>query len=61
MADSTGSATDKGLGLTLGLAALATLGALAMLIGAPEIEAAWGFGAAVIFAALAVVAIHVWD
>ncbi len=60
MADPRESATDKGLGLTLGLAALATLGGIGMLIGAPDIEAAWGFGAAVVFAALAVVSIQLW-
>ncbi len=54
------SGTDKGLGLTLAFGALATLGAGAMFLGAPELEAAWGFAAAVIFSCLAVVAIHLY-
>ncbi|MEY7848022.1 hypothetical protein AB7C87_02310 [Natrarchaeobius sp. A-rgal3] len=52
--------TDKGLGVALALGALATVGALVMLVSAPEIEAAWGFGAAVLFSALAVVGIHLY-
>jgi len=62
MATESEAGTDKGLGVTLALGALATLGAGAMLLGAPEIEAAWGFAAAVVFSCLAVVAIHLyWD
>ncbi|MDG5817322.1 MULTISPECIES: hypothetical protein [unclassified Natronococcus] len=54
--------TDKGLGLALALGAVATIGALGMLVGAPDIEAAWGFAGAMLFSALAVVAIHLyWD
>ncbi|WP_254763782.1 DUF7525 family protein [Natrinema marinum] len=54
--------TDKGVGLALALGALAVIGALLMLTGAPEITAAWGFAAAVLFSSLAVVGIHLyWD
>ncbi|AEH37290.1 DUF7525 family protein [Halopiger xanaduensis] len=53
--------TDKGVGLALGCGAIAVLGALLMVIGAPEIQAAWGFGAAVLFSAIAVVGLHLWD
>ncbi|SDQ51914.1 DUF7525 family protein [Natronobacterium texcoconense] len=61
MATETESSTDKGLGIALALGALATIGALVMFTGAPDIEAAWGFAAAVLFASLAVVGIHVWE
>ncbi|MFC4437064.1 MULTISPECIES: DUF7525 family protein [Natrialbaceae] len=54
--------TDKGLGLALALGAVATIGALLMLTGAPNIEAAWGFAGAMLFSSLAVVGIHLyWD
>lgn len=46
--------------MTLGLATLAALGAVAMVAGAPDVTAAWGFAAAVLFAALATVAVHVY-
>ena len=51
--------TDKGIGLSLVFGLIAALGAVGMLIGAPEIEAAYGFTAAVLFGALAVIALHV--
>ncbi|WP_171052308.1 hypothetical protein [Haloterrigena sp. H1] len=50
--------TDKGIGLGLALGALAVIGALVMLVGAPDVTAAWGFAGAVIFSSLAVVGIH---
>ncbi|MFD1563999.1 hypothetical protein ACFR99_10605 [Haloarchaeobius amylolyticus] len=50
--------TDKGIGLGLALGALAVIGALVMLVGAPEVTAAWGFAGAVLFSSLAVVGIH---
>lgn len=54
--------TDKGTGLGLALGAVAVLGALGMAVMAPQIEAAWGFAAALIFGGLAIVAMHVyWD
>ncbi|OAQ52045.1 hypothetical protein HTG_13770 [Natrinema mahii] len=53
--------TDKGVGLALALGALAVIGALLMLVGAPEITAAWGFAAAVLFSSLAVVGIHLFS
>ncbi|MFP8954722.1 hypothetical protein ACLI4Z_17420 [Natrialbaceae archaeon A-arb3/5] len=54
--------TDKGIGLALAFGALATIGAGLMFTGAPDIEAAWGFAAAVLFSSLAVVGIHLyWD
>lgn len=54
--------TDKGLGLAIALGAVAAIGAGGMLVGAPDIEAAWGFAGAMLFSSLAVVAIHLyWD
>jgi hypothetical protein len=52
--------TDKGVGLALALGALAVVGALLMYTGAPEVTAAWGFAAAVLFSSLAVVGIHLY-
>ena len=53
--------SDKGLGVMLVFAAVAFIGAIAM-YGAPtQIGRAWGFGAAIIFALLAVVAAQVFD
>jgi hypothetical protein len=61
MANQTES-TDKGLGLAIALGAVATIGAGLMFVGAPDIEAAWGFAAAMLFSAFAVVGIHLyWD
>ncbi|MFB1063230.1 hypothetical protein [Natrinema sp. DC36] len=53
--------TDKGVGLALALGALAVIGALVMLVGAPDVTAAWGFAGAVLFSSLAVVGIHLFD
>ena len=50
--------TDKGIGLGLALGALAVIGALVMVVGAPDVTAAWGFAGAVLFSSLAVVGIH---
>ena len=61
MATETKSTTDKGVGVALGCGAIAVIGALLMIIGAPEFQAALGFGAAVLFSSIAVVAIHLWD
>ncbi|WP_265110589.1 DUF7525 family protein [Halosolutus halophilus] len=62
MATQSETTTDKGVGLTLALGAIAVIGAALMLVGAPDIEAAWGFAAAVLFSSFAVVAIHLyWD
>ena len=52
--------TDVGIGLTLLFGAVAVLGAIVMAIGAPDEIAAWGFATAVVFACLAVVAVHVF-
>ena len=53
--------SDKGLGVMLAFVAVALVGAVAM-YGAPsQIGRAWGFGAAMLFALLAVVAVHVFD
>ena len=62
MAEGTALATDKGVGLTLILCALALMGALVMATTAPEQLAAYGFAAAVAFASLAIVGVHLyWD
>ncbi len=53
--------TDKGVGLALALGALAVIGALVMLVGAPDVTAAWGFAGAVLFSSLAVVGIHLFN
>jgi len=52
--------TDMGIGLTLLFGAIAVLGAGVMAIGAPDEIAAWGFAAAVVFACLAIVSVHVF-
>ncbi|WP_246999311.1 DUF7525 family protein [Halosolutus gelatinilyticus] len=61
MATQSEAATDKGIGLSLALGALAVIGAALMFAGAPEIEAAWGFAAAMVFGSLAVVGIHLYS
>lgn len=61
MATETNSTTDKGVGVALGCGALAVIGAGLMFIGAPNITAAAGFGAAMVFSAIAVVALHLWE
>ncbi|ELY44199.1 hypothetical protein C494_17443 [Natronorubrum bangense JCM 10635] len=48
------------VGLALALGAAATIGALLMFAGAPDMTAAWGFAAAMIFSALAIVGIHLY-
>ncbi|NGM67607.1 hypothetical protein G6M89_01055 [Natronolimnobius sp. AArcel1] len=60
MATESNSTTDKGLGVALACAAVVAVGAVLMITGAPDIEAAWGFAAAMIFSAIAIVAIHLW-
>ena len=62
MAESTGTTTDKGVGLAIMLGAVAVIGALGMATLAPEPDAGLAFGVAMAFGAFAVVAIHVyWD
>ncbi len=62
MATQSESSTDKGVGLALALSAVAVAGAALMLVGAPDLEAAWGFAGAVLFSSFAIVAIHLyWD
>jgi hypothetical protein len=53
--------TDMGIGVTLAFGVLAVIGALVMVIGAPAKTAGAGFAAAMIFAALAIVAVQVYD
>lgn len=60
MATETGSATDRGVGLAFVLGAVATIGAILMFIGAPDLTAAWGFATAMVFSVLAVVGIHLY-
>lgn len=62
MATKTETTTDMGVGMALALGAVATIGALLMFTGAPDMPAAWGFAIAMIFSSLAVVSIHLyWD
>ncbi|QFU83823.1 DUF7525 family protein [Natronorubrum aibiense] len=60
MATESESTTDMSVGLALVLSAIATIGALVMFIGAPDVTAAWGFAAAMLFGSLAVVGIHLY-
>ena len=60
MSEHGSSGTDRGLGLGLLFGALALVGAGAMVVSGGEELAAWGFGAAVLFGCLAVVALHVY-
>lgn len=60
MAEPTETRTDRGVGLTLVLGVLAVLGALAMLASPGNALAGWGFAAAMTFATLAVVGIHLY-
>jgi type II secretory pathway pseudopilin PulG len=52
--------SDKGLGLGVVFALVALVGALAMLFAPGQIGKAWGFAAAMVAAALAVVAIQAY-
>ena len=52
--------SDMGIGLTLAFGALAIVGVLTMAVGAPEKIAGVGFAVAVLFATLAIVAIHAY-
>jgi len=52
----TAASTDMGVGLTVLFSLLTLGGAVGMYVLAPERAAAWAFGAAVVFGALAVVA-----
>lgn len=60
MATPTETATDKSVGLGLVFGVLAALGAGAMLVLAPSPVAGLGFAAAMTFATLAVVGIHLY-
>ncbi|WP_162991531.1 DUF7525 family protein [Halostella salina] len=53
-------ASDKGIGFAMLFSLLTAAGAVGMYVGAPERAAAWGFGAAMLFASLAVAYIHVY-
>ncbi|MFB6176797.1 MAG: hypothetical protein ABEI99_06575 [Halobaculum sp.] len=52
--------SDKGIGLTLALGALAVLAGGVMLFGGSQSIKAWGFAAAMLAAALSVVAIQIF-
>lgn len=60
MATPTEAKTDKGMGMALIFGVLTVIGALAMLVTAPDATAGWGFAAAVLFGSFAIVAIHVY-
>jgi hypothetical protein len=51
---------DMGIGLTLAFGALAVLGGGVMLFGGSQAIKAWGFAAAMLAAALAVVAVQLY-
>lgn len=53
--------SDKAIGVSMALGVLAVLGALLMFGGPTQLMQAWGFGAAMVAAALAVVAIHLYE
>lgn len=53
--------SDKGLGIMLAFTAIALVGAVVM-YGAPaQLDRAWGFAAALVFATLAVVAVQIFE
>ena len=53
--------SDKGIGLTLAFGTLALVGGGTMLFGGSQAIKAWGFAAAMVAAALAVVAVQLFD
>ena len=53
--------TDKGIGVTLAFAAVALVGATVMYGHPTQLGKAYGFGAAFVFALLAVVAVQVFE
>jgi hypothetical protein len=53
--------SDKGLGIAVVFSTLAVLGALVMLAGPDQMSKAWGFAAACIAGAIAVVAVQIWS
>ncbi|MFB6243110.1 MAG: hypothetical protein ABEH80_03340 [Halobaculum sp.] len=53
--------SDKGIGLTLAFGVLAVVSAGVMLFGGSQAIIAWGFAAAMVTAALAVVAVQLFD
>jgi len=53
--------SDKALGVSMAFGVLAVVGALLMLGGSSQLMRAWGFAAAMITAALAVVVIHLYE
>jgi len=60
MAETATAGTDMGVGLTVLFSLLTVGGAVGMYVLAPERAAAWAFAAAVVFGALAVVAVQVY-
>ncbi|SNZ13221.1 hypothetical protein SAMN06269185_2083 [Natronoarchaeum philippinense] len=52
--------TDKGIGIAVLCAVVAALGAMVMFVGAPDVTAAWGFAAAMVFGVLSVVGAHAY-
>jgi len=52
--------TEKGVGATILLSLIAIGGAVVMYVGAGAPLSAWGFAAAMLAGALAVLAAHVW-
>jgi hypothetical protein len=53
--------SDKGLGIAVVFSILAVLGALVMLAGPDQMSKAWGFAAACLAGAIAVVAVQIWN
>jgi len=60
MSTETEPRSDMGIGLAVLCSLLAGAGAVWMYLGAPDRAAAWGFGMAMTFGALAVGAIHLY-
>jgi hypothetical protein len=53
--------SDKGVGIAMVLSVLALLGAATMVVGPTQTTMAWGFAAAMVAGALAVVSLHAFD
>jgi hypothetical protein len=57
----TETSSDMGIGLAVLFSLLAGVGALGMYLGAPEPTAGFAFAAAMVFGALGVAALHLYE